>query len=205
MDGVKFRVPSKEEFERWRIQGEALSARLAKQGWIVPMDMQPAEAWKLAGKPAGETDSAFVAHYTESDGRSFEEMIRTLLASEFLADWKPLLQECVAAYRQGLFRITIPALLPVIEGAIVALGGKGKIVRRCKAQTEAQDPSRVGRMIWASLLSFVEVIFEDGRSSSGQVLNRNLILHGHSRPADWTLADSLRLFNALHAITFIAH
>jgi hypothetical protein len=59
-------------------------------------------------------------------------------------------------------------------------------------------------MIWDSLTPFVEAVFQGGRSASGSVINRNLVLHGHSLPQDWTIADSLRLFCALHALAVIA-
>jgi hypothetical protein len=70
--------------------------------------------------PAKDIDAAFVAHYSESSGRYFDELSESLTTSKFLAQWRPLLDECVQAYGQALYRVTVPCLLSVLEGAVVA-------------------------------------------------------------------------------------
>jgi hypothetical protein len=193
------------EWEDFRRKGDALSAKLASLGWTIPMHMQPADAWEAADKPTpAEVDAVFVAHYQQAEGRYFERVVDELLSETFLEAWRPLIDECGKAYKQGLYRITIPSLFACLEGSVVALGGKGKIIQRCEEHRRVQDPESLKRMLWASFAPFVETVFEDGRSSSGDVINRNLILHGHSSPADWTTADALRLFNALHLLAAIA-
>jgi hypothetical protein len=196
-----------ERLLQMRLEGERLSAMLARRGWPMPMNIAPAEAWdalEAAGDVgAAELDEFFVAHYSGDGGRYFDYMASELLTAPGLARRQLLLEECVAAYRQGLHRIAIPSLLLVIEGAVVDLGGKGKIVDRCRQHFAAANPDCAIRMIWSSLAPFIETIFEDGRTSSGDVINRNLILHGRSEPEEWTVADALRLFCALHAIAVV--
>jgi len=196
-----------ERLLQMRLEGERLSALLARRGWPMPMSMAPAEAWDAleaaGGSGASALDDFFVAHYSDNGGQSFDDMANELVTAPGLARRRLLLEECVTAYRQGLYRIAIPSLLLVIEGAVVDLGGRGKIIERCRNHFAAANPDSAIRMIWSSLAPFIETIFEDGRTSSRDVINRNLVLHGHSEPQDWTVADALRLFCALHAIAVV--
>src|SRR4030095_698695 len=57
------------------------------------------------------------------------------------------------------------------------------------------------RLIWKSVATFMEKLYENSDFSGNRpfLINRHWILHGRDATA-WTVADSIRLFNALQTI-----
>jgi hypothetical protein len=197
-------LPTPELYIRQHKATEKLLHKLAAQGWTIPMHLSLADTHEVAEtRLPSDYDAEFVQYFTASNGEYFELVAGEIIASETVASWKPLLEECVTAYRQGLFRIVIPSLLPVIERTVIDLGGGGKVVTAAKARAEALSYRFFAKIVWSSIAVFAEKVFDTGRSGPGAVLNRNLILHGRSLPAEWTQADALRLFNAIHTLTVL--
>jgi hypothetical protein len=198
------KFPTPEEIVRGMMAAEKAVQKLAAQGWTIPSHMTPAEAYEISDQDPDGYDAFFFGFFTDQGGEEFAHLASDLRDSSILQRWKPLVEQCLAAYDQQLFLVTIPCLFPIIEGVVSSLGGTGKAAARCKALAAAGSYDDLAKVVWSSVATFVDKAFEDGRTTSTVTLNRNLILHGKSDPGQWTQVDSVRLFNALHTLAFVA-
>jgi hypothetical protein len=179
--------------------------RLAKCGWTLPMEFTLRAIAELADKSEDEIDAFFVEYYTADDFAAFRRVRADLLARPALAQWHALLAECFDAFERKDHLITIPALFSVIEG-VVAKAGNALTSQRVKlkkicASKAAGATTGVPRWMWRTLELFVEQLFHKTPFDKTRpaFINRHWILHGRDA-ATWTVADSLRLFNALQTI-----
>lgn len=179
--------------------------RLAKCGWTLPMEFTLRDIAELADKSADDIDAFFVEYYTGNDYAALRRVRVGLLARPALAQWHALLSECFDAFERKNHLITIPALSSVIEG-VVAKAGNALTEQRVKlkkicASKAAEATSGVPQWMWRTLELFVEQLFQKAPfdHSRPAFINRHWILHGRDA-ATWTVADSLRLFNALQTV-----
>ncbi len=188
------------------IESSRLAAeRLATLGWTLPMGFTPRSLAELGNSSAGEIDAVFVEYYTANDNAELHRFRAYLLSRPALVEWHALLSECFQAFEQKKYLITIPSLLLVFEG-IVANAGNALRERKiglkayqkiCASKVEGAGGG-VKKWKWRTVELFVSQLFQDAPfdQSRPSLINRNWILHGRD-PASWTIADSLRLFNAL--------
>lgn len=174
--------------------------KLGHMGWTIPMWATPREIHDLleSVEDEQELDDYFLEYY------DIETLKSDLLGSQLLTQWKPLLEECLEAYVSGLYKICIPSLVTVIEGAAARLGGQfertADVERIAREMVREYEKGSLSRAIWISIHSFLTELFQYvSFSSEAPRLNRHWILHGRS-PAEWTKADALRLFHCLHVL-----
>lgn len=179
--------------------------RLAKCGWTLPMEFTLRGIAELADKSDDEIDAFFVQYYTDDDYAALRRVRADLLARPALAQWHALLTECFDAFERKNHLITIPALSSVIEGVVAKAGNaltekKVKLKKIC-ASKAAEATSGVPQWMWRTLELFVEQLFQKAPFDENRpaFINRHWILHGRDA-ATWTVADSLRLFNALQTV-----
>ena len=185
--------------------GRDAAERLAKCGWTLPMEFTLRDVAELAEKSNDEIDVFFVQYYTEDDYAALRRVRDSLLARPALAQWHALLAECFDAFERKNHLITIPALFSVIDGVVAKAGNalseqRVKLKKIC-ASKSAEAKSGVPRWMWRTLELFFEQLFQKAPfdQSRPAFINRHWILHGRDA-ATWTVADSLRLFNALQTV-----
>jgi hypothetical protein len=182
------------------------SKKLAKEGWTIPLSLQPGELYDLLDLYETESyDQAFLKLYTDNNGELFNILTDNLSRSKSYSKWRSLIIQCIKAYNTGDYHITIPSLFSILEGVINEYFDSTKVnlnvITLCKNQTEKAPDNRIVKIIWISILTFVEHAFQRAPFNEDRpdFINRHWILHGRD-VTNWTTADSLRLFNALNTI-----
>jgi hypothetical protein len=181
------------------------SEHLARLGWTLPMSLGPRDLVELSEKSADDVDCFFVDFYTENNGEELRLLRKELATRLSLGQWKQLLEQCFESLEAKRHIITVPALLSVLDGVVAKAGNKSLSWRmdpkRICADKAAAAGESVERWMWRSLELFLEKLFQPAEFSGTRptLINRNWILHGRDA-AEWAIADSLRLFNALQTI-----
>jgi hypothetical protein len=191
----------KASIEKSRVAAE----RLAECGWTLPMRFTLRDIAELADESTDDIDAFFVQYYTEENNQALHRVRVELLARPALAQWHALLAECFDAFERKNHLITIPALSSVIEGVVAKAGNslteRRVMLKKICASKSAEVPGGVKQWMWRTLELFIEQLFQNAPFDQDRpaFINRHWILHGRDA-ATWTVADSLRLFNALQTV-----
>jgi hypothetical protein len=179
---------------------------MAARGWTVQMSLTLGDLEELANQTPEETDEFFVAFYTSDNFAALREVREELTRRPGLAQWKGLLEECFDSFESGRHRITVPALLSIIEGVIASAGQaltsqRVRLVEICAEQARKSGENVMTSEMWNSMALFLEKLFQYAPFDGGRptLINRHWILHGRDS-GSWTVADGLRLFNALQTV-----
>jgi hypothetical protein len=151
-------------------------------------------------------DDVFLDYYEVDGGVNYRRLKLHLLRKESLIRWRPLIEQCFTAFENDLYLVVVPAMITVVEGAIVVVGGADAWRQKDHKQTARKLLGRspkdsVKRAIWLSVDAFVSHLFEHRSFADTRplLINRPWILHGRDDPS-WTKADCLRLFQAADTI-----
>jgi hypothetical protein len=124
-----------------------------------------------------------------------------------------LIIESGESIREGRYKLTVPALLTILEGcSFQVLSDAGlarardiKLINILKESKlhDKEGWAAVFAMPWISNLAFVEALFQKKYFDHPQpsFLNRHWVLHGRSE-LNWKLADALRLLCALDTLAW---
>jgi hypothetical protein len=191
------------------IKLEESVVKLSNLGWTIPPYLTPREAQELLQLGnVKELDDFFDGFYSEDEEKEFNRLAADLLRNRHLDKWRPLIRECIDAYRRKNHIVTIPSLLTIIEGAIAQIFGASgiRIIQLCNNKYSEYDEGSVKRVVWKSIHSFVSNIFtkQNFDEERLELINRHWILHGRD-VLTWTKADSLRLFQALHTLGLVTN
>lgn len=183
---------------------ESAAARVGELGWTIP-------TWgPLLGYAAyaqyetrAALDKHFLAAYRAGPTSAFPTLKASLLAAPLLAEWTPLLRQSLAAYSRRQYLVIVPALLLVLEGALLESKGRRRSRNKARHIPREWQGDKVGivRLAWISVASFVDTLFgdHDFREPPPRFLNRHWVAHGRLAPI-WRREDCLRLFQALDTI-----
>ena len=181
--------------------------RMADRGWTVASWIGLWDLSRLADASDEETDDFFVQMYlgSEGDDGELKATSSSLLTSPALAKWATLLQEVFDCLQLRKYRVCVPSLISIIEGFTAeSLAQKGNGSRRdtnvanSLAKTKWHEDATFNGLLWDSAVIFLNHLFQssDFEASCPSFINRHWIQHGRS-DTDWTVADALRLVNAL--------
>lgn len=182
--------------------------QLGRMGWTTPMWTGPVELQYLVHTLGPEgVDDFFLKEYGGPESHRTLALLAEITSEPLLIPWRDVLEQAASAYRAGLHLVVVPALLPVLEGAVAAAAGQLKKGPRVVEQSKKlvrSSTSSVDRIVLVSVDAFVQNLFayQPFRSSPPASINRHWILHGRS-PGGWTQADALRLFQALSSLAAI--
>lgn len=192
-------------FESFAEASEENVEDLARMGWTLPLRATPKEVREIYDlETTDEVDDYFLNEYRKGSDR-YQSLKEHLLSNENLERWRPLIHESFRAFERGDYKITVPALISVLEGLVEDMTGRlqdspnPKHAVRHKRQTESGD---VKNWIALSIEKFVWEVFEQ-HSFSGEtpdLINRHWILHGRDH-TDWSKVDTLRLFQAIQTVS----
>jgi hypothetical protein len=189
---------------------EASQSALAEAGWT-PVDwIGLQELGTLSQKKPKELDEYFTNGFMTDNARNLDALRGKLLNCSGLAQWHELLEEIFVSIKAGRHRIAIPATLTIIEGRLAnfllarsAMGPRNSNPFKA-LEKKGWHRSGYDAFFWKSAVIFLEKVFGDRWFDEAQpsFISRHWILHGRSA-IDWTLADSLRLTNALATLDFL--
>ena len=180
---------------------------LSESGWTMPMEFTPRAVIELIDiKDKEKIDEFFKEYYCEENGIRFNALARSIVNDEKLIKWKSLIDECIIAYNNGLYKITIPSLLSILEGLLSEMllpdqMDNIRLKRLCREQEEKVQAGSIRKIQWASVRHFIDRLYDKIAFGSERpiLINRHWILHGRDT-VDWRIEDSLRLFHAINSI-----
>jgi hypothetical protein len=158
-------------------------------------------------KTQGEAamNDAILEYFSEDDFASLERMSKSWDSIPYLHDREKIIADALFAHRNGLYTLSIPTLLPFVEGLSAEILGSTTMnaVARFAEDRRANDPE-----IWVQgFCDFMAQVFYKGYrfgTDSAPYLNRHAILHG--RVFDYPSAlNSTRVFLLLDALADFWH
>lgn len=184
-------------FAQWRRQSERSEQMLLDIGWPLPGHLaaiavdEITEAYHDSRLSGSDVEEIIVDSYTPDRMR---EVISTWEQNKALARRMPVLREVLDAHIERRYHLSIPAILPQIEGVIAeAFGHQGHLVAKQLASYFNQAVS-ASRLASRSAAKFFVETLQRGFDWGDPIprLSRNAILHGAD--ADYaSAANSLRL------------
>jgi hypothetical protein len=145
-----------------------------------------------------------------NDCRNLDALLGELLKRSSFKIWHELLNEIFASIKGGRYRIAIPATLTIIEGLLANFLIKHSVMKQCNSSpftvlnNQGWHAGHYDAFFWKSGIVFLRKLFEYKSFTEDEpsFVHRHWILHGRSA-VNWTLADSLRLVNALTTLDFL--
>ena len=199
-------VAAAANFERYRNEEEPEACKLLSQAGWLGMDrhfcIEHLRESVLLYKTQGESamNDAIRDYFNENDSALLVAMSDAWMSVPYLRDRQTIIRDAVTAHKMGLFTLSIPALLPLIDGLSAEIVGTAtmKAVPRLAEDRRAHAPE-----VWAQGFSdFVSQVFYKGYEfgkDSAPFLNRHGILHG--RVFDYPSAlNSTRVFLVIDAV-----
>jgi len=178
---------------------------LGENGWTIPMWANPSIVRKLRNA-SGDIDKAFMKWYTADNNKNLSELWKRLRNSVGLSRWRKVIDQTIYSYIDRRYAVVVPCLLIVLEGSIA--DGANDLKNWPKPKNSARrkrNDSEGGmrRLIWVSIESFIEPIFENAPFSAKRpiILNRHWVLHGRDTKAWGLRRESIRLFHALDTVS----
>jgi hypothetical protein len=145
-------------------------------------------------------NNAILQYFSEDNWASLERMTESWNSIPYLFDRTGIIADALFAHRRGLYTLSIPTLLPLVDGlSAEALGSHSKnAVAKFAENRRANDPE-----IWVQgFCDFMAQVFYKGYrfgQDSAPYLNRHAILHG--RVFDYPSAlNSTRVFLLVDAL-----
>jgi len=197
-----------ERFKDWEAEDRRLEDELRSYGWsIVPTwtrsDVRDAvRIGRDRGKRA--LASELCGWYRENRQRGLRRLVDGWMADETFSGRRAILRDGLQDHVRGRYRVSVPTLLPLIEGIAFEVFDPDRSAAR-RTNPKALFASRVGQeelrevlsdaLLHALTLLWGDVDFVTVKPGS-RVLNRHLVLHGRTIGYG-TEANSLRVFFAL--------
>ena len=176
---------------------------LASYGWTFPINFSPGQIDELVTGSHDRLDvDKFFIEYYSNDLKLFQ-MFDFVYSAVLYDKWYKLIEQCIRTYKSGLYLVTVPALITVIEGAIANLSSTTNtgIIDLSRKRAENTETSSVPRYLWKSFYYFALQLYESKAfdKERPQLINRHWILHGRDS-CEWNQADCLRIFQALYTL-----
>jgi hypothetical protein len=197
--------------ERYRREEEPETSKLlSDSGWLgmhrhfcLDHLREAVTLYKTQGEKA--MNDAIIEHFNTDGFALLEQMSEMWLSIPYLRDRKDIIRDALDAHKQGKFTLSIPALLPMVDGlAAEVLGNQSmKAIALLANERRANDPE-----VWAQgFCDFVSRVYYKGYEfgkDEAPFLSRHGILHG--RVFDYPSAlNSTRVFLLIDAVADIWH
>ncbi len=193
--------------ERAGVASTELGEPLGRSGFWIPPSAPLDLLWRLEAVRNNQQDTpeafrqVIVDYYEEDDSRNFQIMVEDWSSNSYFAERAGIVEDAANAHKLGNYTLSIPALLPLIEGILSQIVGRRVRPREGMARwaEEAIDAlySDIGEAYKDALIHFIvgnrfygtvppeyftperfpEWLELEGLRGS-HVLNRHAILHG---------------------------
>ncbi|QII25919.1 hypothetical protein G3M80_15435 [Bacillus altitudinis] len=195
------------EFDEQRL--ERITRHNVSVGWTLTGDM-PINLYlrdEYLDMEHDEIDKIFIAFYEEDEYVQLKTLIKNV-KNGLSEKWSEILDQSLDLYLEGRYKITIPALISVIEGELSSIIGSSKYGKRLVDEFHNKLDDKMKFLTiaaYSAYFFFDEHLFKshDFTHARLPLLNRNWILHGRDDPSAWKKEDALRLLNTLSTLQFI--
>jgi hypothetical protein len=184
---------------------------LSEMGWWFPPSASPEALWDV-GERALARDRIGVRHAMTklARGREMSQMVTRWATAPVFRERERFIRDGLRDHRAGRYRVSVPTLLPLIEGiAIAEFDPLSRATNPRRAIDSAAATYRTavnGAVVDTVTFLWSTMDFSTARSSSRQ-LNRHFVLHGRST-AYGTEENSARVLFALdqlHSLVAARH
>jgi hypothetical protein len=198
------------EFEQYRNEEEAEACALLSQAGWLRMDhhfsMPELRESVLLHKTQGESaiNDAILGYFNRDNSASLDEMSKGWLTIPYLRDRENIVRDAVYAHKSRMFTLSIPALLPLVDGLSAEILG----IPTMKAVPLLAEDWRTNPEVWVQgFCDFVAQVYYKGYvfgKDTPPYLTRHGILHG--RVFDYPSAlNSTRVFLLIDAVAELWH
>lgn len=190
----------------WQTDAMDGCGRLAALGWTVPLTATIAFPETVNPLTDTEVEAAMTAYFTDDDEAELKGLLSRLRCRTHLQPWMPLLDECIKAYEQGLYGVTVNVLITIVEGVfMVGLLGPNNspgVAREAGRMKPTKVAGGAQEVVAYSVSQFLLNVFQDARFTEPRpmLLNRHWKVHGRDSQVG-TREEAICLFNALEGIT----
>jgi hypothetical protein len=203
-----------ERFRDWDEDHRRMDRQLRRFGWWVPPSWtsQDAAAALAMGQRHGKRalDKTICAQYRSDNGAWLRDTVGSWGTDPAVRLRRAIVRDAVQDHLAGRYRVSIPTLLPTIEGIAVDVflpattqTSPRRVVATGVASHSSWDDALIDGLIEVLTVLYGTTDFSSARPRSRQ-LNRHLILHGRT-VAYGTEANSLKLLLTLdHLVSEIA-
>jgi hypothetical protein len=196
-------------------EDDELSRILSARGWwILQRDINgPVKRELLRLGREGKTseiDCYLCSLFNENDGARLRERIEAWFKLPYLADRKPIILDSLEAHKAGKWTLTVPALLPLVDGLMRRF--RKEHLRRSKNPNKTihadkfvdyyrrNQPKLFGKSFASFVREHMFAKFDFSNGASPSSINRHAILHGEA--FDYaTEVNSLKVFLLLDTIS----
>lgn len=197
---------------------EKATDKIVENGWFVASSyrLDFDDIIKLQNYSHNELNDFFLKYYTENNEEEIKVLLESLQAhiSNSSVDKRlmNLLEECIACYKNGLYKVSIISLFSLIEGLVceLFLEAKTKTIKK-KTYLEAMEKSieeedfTLG-FVYLSVQKYLDKAFDYADFSALEpkvILNRHWMAHGHSE-YDIHKLDIIKMFSIINTILDLA-
>ena len=182
--------------------------KIAAAGWTIPLDIdiKRFDDLKAIADDAASLDCFFVAYYCKG---KFNTLCRKIKQSFDNEATRNHFQECIDAYKSGMYQICVTSLITLLEGYISEYSDDVRdirVMRVCNfhVQEESKNHHQIKSLCWQSMYEFCKVIFSKSDFSQDEPLeiNRHWIEHGRTTK-EYNDIGCIKMFNALSTMTII--
>ncbi len=183
--------------------------RLSEKGWALVVDVHGnmileddfLEIDKLT------IDQRMLEFYKENEYENLQ-VLRKYINERINPIWNEQLNDAVRLFIKGDYKVVIPFVMTLIEAEMIRYSGRDKFGVRLrndfKKRIEKVDDDYI---FIATLLvdELIAKIFDNKKEDEveGELLNRNLVLHGKSNPDMWGEIEFLKILNLVGALVML--
>jgi hypothetical protein len=192
--------------EQEKQQAEAFRV-LAQGGWVgmerhfTSSQAQSAlEIYKASGEAA--MNNAIADYFNGNSYARLSEITDAWSSIPYLRDRQTIIRDAVSAHREGRFTLSVPTLLPLVEGLsdeILGTAVRNENAVKAVARDWKQREAEIWAQVFADVIENVVYKSYDFRNAPAPYLSRHGILHGRT-PDYATTVNSIRVFLLIDAI-----
>ncbi|KRG15605.1 hypothetical protein ACA30_05805 [Virgibacillus soli] len=208
LDTLKGIDPKKYHEENIRDLRER-AERFSKLGWALVIDVNDDCFYdnSIFQMKKTEVDEYMLNFYEKNEHENLKSL------GEYIGErvdiiWKDLVDDSIRLFINGDHKIATPFAMTLIENTMIRYSGRDKYGWKLRDDFKKRIEKIDGDYVFiASFLleEIIEKIFDSRKNDDvkGELLNRNLVLHGKSNPEVWGKVEFLKILNIVGSMAML--
>lgn len=208
LDRIKEIDPQKFNEESIRELKE-IAKKFSKMGWSLVIDINDNcffEDSILQMKKANVDE--YMLNFYEEDGHKNLKALAKYIGERIDSIWKEQLDDSIRLFISGDYKVVTPFIMTLIEAEMIRYSGRDKyggcLRKDFKERIDKVDDEYI--FIASYLIEdILAKVFENKKRNDvkGELLNRNLVLHGKSDPKVWGKIEFLKILNIVGSLAML--